>query len=170
MSMNRHQHSIKDERRIHKLTFGRCLFYMNPLLRIIMLIQIIANLVAYSRAQEVTVERHPSNRLLESEILLHLPPTQPAGLLVLLPAGNIHSFDIGYPLRRLGRHSRPAGTCQRWERQGILRLAINEPAGVWSKCAELIMNSLRRKPPENFRPSINEPLSYNHSYSDNKSC
>jgi len=66
---------------------------MNPLLKLIMLTQAVANLVAYSCAQEVIVERRAANLLLENEILLHLPPTQPAGLLVLLPAGNIHSFD-----------------------------------------------------------------------------
>ena len=44
-------------------------------------------------ADEVRVESHPVNQLLGAEVLLRIPEKRPTGLLVLLPAGNIHSYD-----------------------------------------------------------------------------
>jgi hypothetical protein len=44
-------------------------------------------------AHEVREESYPSNHLLGSQVLLHVPEKKPTGLLVLLPAGNIHSYD-----------------------------------------------------------------------------
>jgi len=44
-------------------------------------------------ADDVRIESYPSNHLLEDKILLHVPQRKPVGLLVLLPAGNIHSYD-----------------------------------------------------------------------------
>ena len=43
-------------------------------------------------AHEIRVESYPSNRLVESQILLHIPAETRTGLLVLL-AGDIHDFD-----------------------------------------------------------------------------
>jgi hypothetical protein len=44
-------------------------------------------------AETVKTEAHPSNQWLRSEIRLHVPAKQPVGLLVFLPAGDIHSFS-----------------------------------------------------------------------------
>lgn len=44
-------------------------------------------------AEEVRIESCPLNHLLGVEVLLHTPEKRPTGLLVLLPAGNIHSYD-----------------------------------------------------------------------------
>jgi len=53
----------------------------------------IAITFAYSpMAHEIRVESYPSNRLVESHILLHIPAERRTGLLVLL-AGDIHGFD-----------------------------------------------------------------------------
>jgi hypothetical protein len=40
---------------------------------------------------------------------------------------------------------------------------MNEPAGVYLTCAELMMNDLRTQRPRDFRLSINELLSQIHS-------
>ena len=46
-----------------------------------------------AQAEEVRVESYPSNRLLNEQVLLHIPARAPTGLLVLVPAGDIHSYD-----------------------------------------------------------------------------
>lgn len=59
----------------------------------------VALTLAYSAiAQEVRIDSYPSNRHFSSEILLHIPAEKPTSLLVLLPAGNIHSYteNSGY--------------------------------------------------------------------------
>src|SRR6266568_1122661 len=67
---------------------------MNSMLKLTQSILIIAIMVAYSAiAQETRVESYPSNRLLDRQILLHVPEKRATGLLVLLPAGNVHSYD-----------------------------------------------------------------------------
>jgi hypothetical protein len=43
-------------------------------------------------AESVKVDAYPSNQWWRSEIRLHVPATAPVGLLVFLPAGDIHSF------------------------------------------------------------------------------
>src|SRR5687768_7838187 len=54
----------------------------------------IAFTFAYSAiAQEVRIESYPPNRLFSREFLLHIPAEKPTSLLVLLPAGNIHSYN-----------------------------------------------------------------------------
>jgi hypothetical protein len=50
-------------------------------------------LIAPLQAEEVRAESFPSNRLLADQVLLHIPAGKPAGLLVLLPAGDIRSYD-----------------------------------------------------------------------------
>jgi hypothetical protein len=47
----------------------------------------------WALADEIRVESYPSNRLLDSQIVLHIPEGSPTGLLVLLPAGDVHSYD-----------------------------------------------------------------------------
>ena len=44
-------------------------------------------------AETVQVVSFPSNQWWRSEIRLHVPASQPVGLLVFLPAGDIHSFS-----------------------------------------------------------------------------
>lgn len=66
---------------------------MNPRRGVIFLLLLSLDSLVGSCAQEIKVEPHPLNSLLESETVLHVPRTQPTGLLVLLPAGNVHSFD-----------------------------------------------------------------------------
>ncbi len=66
---------------------------MNLFLRVTWAVAAITCHLANGSAQEIKVEQHPENYLLDREIALHLPQTEPTGLLVLLPAGNIHSFD-----------------------------------------------------------------------------
>jgi hypothetical protein len=51
------------------------------------------NLANSAAADDVRIESYPSNHLFETEVLLHIPEKEPTGLLVLLPAGNIHSYD-----------------------------------------------------------------------------
>ncbi len=50
-------------------------------------------LVNSAPADDVRIESYTSNSLLQDQVLLHVPPKRPAGLLVLLPAGDIHSYD-----------------------------------------------------------------------------
>jgi pimeloyl-ACP methyl ester carboxylesterase len=56
-------------------------------------------------ADDVRIESYPSNRLFKQQILLHVPANRPSALLVLLPAGDIHSYDeqSGYTPSRLPR-------------------------------------------------------------------
>jgi len=46
-----------------------------------------------AQAEEVRVESYPSNRLLNEQVLLHIPARASTGLLVLVPAGDIHSYN-----------------------------------------------------------------------------
>ena len=46
-----------------------------------------------ARAEEVRVESYLSNRLLNEQVLLHIPARASTGLLVLVPAGDIHSYN-----------------------------------------------------------------------------
>jgi hypothetical protein len=67
---------------------------MNSLSKLTHTILTIAISFAYSAmAQEVRVESYPSNCLFGSQILLHVPAESPTSLLVLLPAGDIHSYS-----------------------------------------------------------------------------
>ena len=66
---------------------------MNSMSKLTHSILTIAITFAFSAmAQELRVESYPSNRLFGSQILLHVPPKRPVGLLVLL-AGDTHSYE-----------------------------------------------------------------------------
>src|SRR5260221_24872 len=60
---------------------------------IVVLFAAATSLINPAVADEVRIESYPSNQLFETEVLLHVRAKEPTGLLVLLPAGNIHSYD-----------------------------------------------------------------------------
>src|SRR5687767_3318670 len=51
-----------------------------------------AVLIQASKAEEVRIESYPLNQWFRTEIRLHVPPSKPVGLLVLV-SGDIHSFS-----------------------------------------------------------------------------
>jgi hypothetical protein len=73
----------------------------------IILVEVLAAFVPLSHGlgDGGRIESYPSNHLLEEQVLLHVPANPVAGLLVLLPAGNIHSYDEqgGYTPAKLPR-------------------------------------------------------------------